>query len=173
MTRSQLEHIIRASGAIAEVEKLVIIGSQAILGPYPEAPLDLLSSMEADVFPLHKTERADLIDGSIGEDSFFHETFGYYAHGVSPEAAILPRNWKSRLINIQNDNTNNIEGLCLAPVDIAVSKLLAGRRKDLDFVKKMIEFNMVSTNEINKVSQELPQFKQTELKEVASKITRN
>jgi hypothetical protein len=51
MTREQLEHVIRASGAIAEVERLVIIGSQAILGSYPEAPPEPLSSMEADVYP--------------------------------------------------------------------------------------------------------------------------
>lgn len=172
MTRSQLEHIIRASGAIAEVHQLVIIGSQAILGPYPEAPSELLSSMEADVFPLHNTELADLIDGSIGEDSFFHETFGYYAHGVSPDAAVLPRNWISRLIRIQNDNTNDVEGLCLSPVDIAISKLLAGRKKDLSFVKKMIESNMVSVHDIKNVSQELSQSRQTKLITALSALNR-
>jgi hypothetical protein len=26
--------------------------------------------------------RNSLIDGAIGEGSMFHETFGYYAHGV-------------------------------------------------------------------------------------------
>lgn len=88
MTRKQLEHVIRASGAIAEVDRLVIIGSQALLGSHPEAPEDLLTSMEADVYPPDKAERADLIDGSIGEDSFFHETFGYYAHGIGPETKI-------------------------------------------------------------------------------------
>ncbi len=34
--------------------------------------------------------KADLIDGSIGELSPFHETFGYYAHGLGPETAALP-----------------------------------------------------------------------------------
>src|SRR6056297_1217279 len=67
MTRAQLEHLIRASGAIAEAERLVIIGSQAILGSCPEAPNELLRSMEADLFPADDTGRADLIDGSIGE----------------------------------------------------------------------------------------------------------
>ena len=32
MTRTQLEHIIRAAGAIADETDLVVIGSQAILG---------------------------------------------------------------------------------------------------------------------------------------------
>ena len=38
MTRAQLEHIIRAAGMIADVEDVVVIGSQAILGEFPDAP---------------------------------------------------------------------------------------------------------------------------------------
>ena len=33
MTRAQLEHIIRAAGVIADTQDLVVIGSQAVLGP--------------------------------------------------------------------------------------------------------------------------------------------
>ncbi len=41
MNRRQLEHLIRAAGAIAEDDELVIIGSQSILGSRPDAPPDL------------------------------------------------------------------------------------------------------------------------------------
>ena len=51
MTRSELEHLIRASGAIADVDEVIIIGSQAILGTFPDAPEILLRSMEADLYP--------------------------------------------------------------------------------------------------------------------------
>lgn len=37
MKRSELEHIIRASGEIAGDDEIVIIGSQAILGQFPNA----------------------------------------------------------------------------------------------------------------------------------------
>jgi hypothetical protein len=40
MTRAELEHVIRAAGSIAEVEDLVVIGSQAVLGEFPDAPAD-------------------------------------------------------------------------------------------------------------------------------------
>lgn len=40
---------------------------------FPNAPSLLLVSAEADLFPLHRPELADLIDGSIGEGSPFHE----------------------------------------------------------------------------------------------------
>lgn len=83
MTRSELEHIIRAAGAIAKDDEIVVIGSQSVLGQFPKAPVALLASMEADVYPRNHPERADLIDGSIGEDSRFHETYGYYARGVA------------------------------------------------------------------------------------------
>jgi hypothetical protein len=60
MKREQLEHLIRACSTIAEDDELVIIGSQSILGQFPDAPDELLISNEADVYP----ERADVVDGS-------------------------------------------------------------------------------------------------------------
>src|ERR1017187_2815242 len=77
----QLEHIIRAAGTIADDNDVVVIGSQAILGEFPNAPAELLVSNEADVYPRAHTERSDLIDGTIGEGSPFQREFGYYAHG--------------------------------------------------------------------------------------------
>lgn len=34
---------------------------------------------------------ADLLDGSIGEASMFHATFGCYAEGLVESTAILPQ----------------------------------------------------------------------------------
>ena len=105
MKRSELEHLIRASGAIADDGELIIIGSQSILGQFPNAPNTLCISMELDVYPRNKPDRATLVDGSIGEGSFFHEQFGYYAQGVGPETAVLPDGWEKRLVSISNENT--------------------------------------------------------------------
>lgn len=41
MKRAQLEHIIRAATTIADDDELVIIGSQAVLGQFPEAAAEL------------------------------------------------------------------------------------------------------------------------------------
>jgi len=95
VNRAQLEHLIRAAATIAEDDEIIVIGSQAILGQFPDAPADLCVSMEADLYPRNKPEMADLIDGSIGEGSPFHTTFGYYAQGVAVETAVLPRGWAS------------------------------------------------------------------------------
>ena len=56
MKRTDLEHIIRAAGSIVEDNEIIVVGSQAILGQYPDAPASLLRSMEADIYPKNKPE---------------------------------------------------------------------------------------------------------------------
>lgn len=133
MKRQQLEHLIRAAGTISGDDEIVVIGSQAVLGQFPEAPAELLRSMEADVYPRNKPELADLIDGSIGEGSPFHTSFGYYAQGVGADTAVLPRGWEERLVVVQGPATRGTRGLCLEVHDLVISKLVAGRGKDLEF----------------------------------------
>ena len=144
MNRLQLEHIIRASAGNADAREIVVVGSQAILGAYPDAPAELLESMEADVFPKDCPAKAILIDGAIGERSIFHETFGYYAHGVDPSTAVLPQGWRDRLIRVENENTRGAIGWCLEEHDLAVSKLAAGREKDFVFVGALLRHGLVS-----------------------------
>jgi hypothetical protein len=113
-----------------------------VLGQFPRAPIALLASMEADIYPRNKPELADLVDGSIGEGSFFHERFGYYAQGVSPQTATLPDGWESRLISVSNANTAGVEGLCLEVHDLAISKYVAGREKDREFTRELARHGM-------------------------------
>lgn len=142
MTRTQLEHILRAAAAITGTDRFVVIGSQSILGPHPNAPAELLSSRELDVFTFRSPEDAELIDGSIGEESPFHRTFGYYAHGVAVETATLPEGWKDRLVPVSSPATGGATGLCLESNDLAVSKVVAGRQRDLEFVAAMVRHGL-------------------------------
>ncbi len=146
MQRSELEHIIRASGDVARDDEIVIIGSQSILGQFPNAAIGLLVSMDADVYPNHNPELADKIDGAIGEGSSFHELHGYYAQGVGPETAVLPSGWKDRVVVVKNENTNGIAGLCLEVHDLAISKFVAGRYKDFEFIQELIRHEMIRKN---------------------------
>jgi hypothetical protein len=134
MRRSDLEHLIRAAADIADDEDIVVIGSQAVLGTHPAATGVLAASMAADVYPRNKPERADLIDGTIGEGSPFHATFGYYAQGVAPTTATLPRGWEQRLLPVRNANTRGATGWCLEVHDLAISKYVANRPKDHSFI---------------------------------------
>lgn len=143
MKRHELEHLIRAAGAITGAEEIIVIGSQAILAARPDSPEVLLRSSEADFFTLRGPGDSDLIDGTIGEGSPFHETFGYYAQGVWLDTAVLPDGWRDRLLAIRNENTRNVAGLCLEPHDLAVSKLVAGREKDREYVTEMWRHEML------------------------------
>jgi hypothetical protein len=49
-----------------------------------------MQTAEVDIYAFdapNVEELSDLIDGSIGQDSLFHATFGYYADGVSQETS--------------------------------------------------------------------------------------
>lgn len=142
MTRSELEHVIRAAGRIARDREIVVIGSQSVLGQFPDAPGSLLASMEADLYPRNHPERADLIDGAIGEGSTFHERFGYYAQAVGENTATLPKGWRTRLVRVSNPNTEGVDGLCLEVHDLAISKYVAGRAKDLSFTRVLARYGL-------------------------------
>lgn len=145
MNRAALEHILRAAAAVANERDIVVIGSQAVLGQFPDAPESLLASIEADVFPRHSPGKSLLIDGAIGELSMFHQTFGYYAHGVDDTTATLPAGWAERLVPIHNENTAGATGWCLEVHDLAVSKLVAGRDKDIDFLRVLLRENLAQS----------------------------
>jgi hypothetical protein len=51
MQRPQLEHIIRAAAGITGAAEFVIIGSQAVLGQFPNAPAELLVSRSDEASP--------------------------------------------------------------------------------------------------------------------------
>lgn len=143
MKRTDLEHIIRAAGSIVEDNEIIVVGSQSVLGQYPDAPESLIRSMEADIYPKNKHQLSDLIDGSIGELSPFHQTFSYYAHGVGKDTVTLPDGWEQRLVPIQNDNTRGIIGWCLEIHDLLASKYVAGRERDIEFAAEAIKHGLI------------------------------
>lgn len=150
MRRAELEHVIRAAAAIAEDDEIVVIGGQAILGQFPDAPASLLVSREADVYPRNHPERAVEIDGSLGDGSYFDSTYGYFAHAVGPETATLPSGWESRLVAISNENTGGATGLCLEVHDLLISKCVAGRERDWEFAEEAIRHGLADPDELRR-----------------------
>lgn len=76
--------------AVGESE-ILVIGSRAINASLDDQiPESAMRSVEADIalFADEDGAKSDLVDGSIGEASMFHQTFGFYAQGVSIESAI-------------------------------------------------------------------------------------
>ena len=130
MRREQLEHVLRAASQIADDSDVLVIGSQSVLGAIPEdrLPSAATASIEVDVafFDDPDDRKADRVDGAIGELSPFHETFGYYAQGVSVSTAVLPDGWRDRLVVVETASTAPGRGYLLDPHDCVVSKLVAG-----------------------------------------------
>ena len=144
MKREQLEHLIRAAGAVTGSRRLIVIGSQAILGEHPlDAPPEALRSREADLIPIDAPEATDVLTGTLGELSAFDEAYGYHADGVDVTTATLPDGWRERLVPIDNPNTNGYVGLCLEMHDLAVSKYVAGREKDREFCRAIVRAGFV------------------------------
>ncbi|USX28134.1 hypothetical protein NHH73_07595 [Oxalobacteraceae bacterium OTU3CINTB1] len=149
MNIEQLRHLLRASAQIVGDDQFIVIGSQSILGKYPNSPAELLWSTEADLIAKNKPRQTDKLE-SIGELSEFHHTHGIYADPVSEKTAVLAKGWKGRLVNIVAHDTNGetVTGLCLDPHDLFVSKVAAGREKDIEFARSMIEHRMVNRDRV-------------------------
>lgn len=156
MTRLELEHAIRAACDVSGDTEVFVFGSQAILGQYPDAPEALRQSAEADISPVRAVERIDDIDATLGELSQFHEAYGFFVHGVSIEAAVLPAGWRRRAIRVQNPNTRNMTGWCVEAHDLAASKLVAFRDKDRNFVRVLLTERLISPRTLKLRIRRLP-----------------
>lgn len=140
MKRDQFDHAIRAAAAVLGVDELIVIGSQAAYGSMAELPEEAQRSVEVDIVPPDDPDgtRADVIDGSIGEASMFHETFGYYSQGVSEETAVLPEGWRDRLVRYESPATNGVVAWCLDLHDLWIAKAIANREKDRRFCRALL-----------------------------------
>jgi len=156
MNRTQLEHIIRAASHISGDTEIVVIGSQAIHAQPMKLPPIAFQSDEADVYPRNYPERAEEIDAAIGELSRFHDTHGYYGHGVSPATAILPQGWEQRVIRLSNLNTGGATGLCVDVHDLALSKYAAGREKDIAFNRELARHGIVGKRKLTRLVSLMP-----------------
>ena len=158
MRREELEHVIRAAADVVGEAEIVVVGSQAILAQFPDAPESLLFSQEADVYPRSNPERAIEIDGALGDGSPFHEAFGYYAHGVGPETAKAPAGWESRLIavRVRSSSGEIATGWCMEAHDIVLVKCAAGRDRDWEYAEAAIRHDLVDSGELLRRLGDLP-----------------
>ena len=156
MNRTQLEHIIRAASQISGDAEIVVVGSQAIHAQPMKLPPIAFQSDEADVYPRNNPERAEEIDAAMGELSPFHDTHGYYGHGVGPTTAILPHGWEQRVVRLPNANTGGATGLCVDVHDLALSKYAAGREKDIEFNRELARHGVISKRKLIRLVPSMP-----------------
>ncbi len=152
MRLDQLKHVVGAAANVTGEREFVVIGSQAILGTDPEAPVALLVSMEVDIYPREHPELADEIDGALGDGSQFHRAFGYYAHAVGPETAKAPAGWERRLMQLKVDPRPGSDkrsiAYCLEAHDLVLAKCAAGRDRDWAFALGALHAGLVRGDEL-------------------------
>jgi hypothetical protein len=143
MRRADVSHILRAARALTNETEFVLVGSQAAHVSIADLPEIMQQSGELDIYPLRQPELAEVIEGAIGEGSPFHATFGYYAQGVGPETAKLPRGWRERALRTSDPMTDGAIGIAPEIHDICASKLVALREKDFEYVEAAIQARLV------------------------------
>jgi hypothetical protein len=160
MRREDLHHLVAAAAQIVSETEFVVVGSQAILASYPDAPEALLRSQEADIYPRCAPDKAPDIDGALGDGSRFQQTFGYYAHGVGPETAKAPLGWADRLVVIEVPPRPASDlrpvAFCLEPHDLVLSKLAANRERDWVFAKDALAAGLVKASVLLERASDLP-----------------
>jgi hypothetical protein len=101
------------------------------------------------------------IDGSLGDGSPFHGTYGYYAHGVGPETPIAPAGWEERLVRVEIPPRVGQErgpvALCLEAHDLVLAKCVAGRARDWDFAGDALAAELVRVEELLRRVSGLPE----------------
>jgi len=152
--------VIAAAAEICGEQEIVVIGSQAILGNVDEPPESMLRSIEADVYPLGDPGKSIEIDGSLGDGSQFHASYGYYAHGVGPETAVAPVGWEERLVEVdippRPGRTRGPIAYCLEIHDLVLAKCVAGRDRDWEFARDALAARLVEAAELLSRIDDLP-----------------
>jgi hypothetical protein len=160
VTRKQLAHVLRTVARISGEREILIIGSQSILGSYPEdeLPARATGSMEVDTafFTDPDGSKADVVDVNLGELSEFHNEFGYYPQGVSVSTGVFPAGWRDRLVAFETPETRPGRGLCLEPHDCILAKLVRFDEKDLDFAVALVRAGLISLDTLAERANTLP-----------------
>lgn len=137
----------------------MIIGSQAIHGEIADPPDELLQSMEVDMYPLADPDRADEIDGVLGDGSWFESTNGYFAHGVGPTTAKAPAGWMDRLVRVDVEPVvpgRNPVAYCMERHDMILAKLVRGEQRDVDYAKVAVRAGLIDSAVLQNRIHDLP-----------------
>lgn len=146
MKRENLFDLIRRVTEISGVASPIIVGSQSLYSITDQVPQIVRGSYEADFLLAGDDSDARIIvNKELGVTSTFYDTYGYFADGLGLATVTLAPGWQDRLQPLKDDN-GQVVARCLEVYDLAVSKLIAGREKDLIFLCYLLDARMISMN---------------------------
>lgn len=133
--KSDLFDLIADVNTVAPDEPLIIAGSQATHAVTEYPPELARKSVECDfLFAVGKAEVREKINKELGVLTDYQDEHGYYADAVGLATIVLPSGWENRVRPLHGPN-GNVLAKCIDIYDVAVSKLVAGRAKDLEFLE--------------------------------------
>lgn len=153
MKRIEFEHLLCAAGAISTEKEFVVFGSQALLGYIENPPAELLVSMELDLYPKNHPAVVRVLDAQIGRSSAFAKAHAYYADLVTPDLATWPDGWTERWIRFEK---SGVTAWCAELHDITVSKLAAGRPRDVAYIQDLLRHKLLNENRLHERINLLP-----------------
>ena len=117
------------------VEPPIIVGSQAVFAVTDFPPEIVRKSVECDFLLLKQIAelRPDITE-NLGIFSDYQQQTGFYADVLGLATVVLPSDWEKRLVELKNDD-GEILAFCVEIHDVAISKLIAGRQKDFEFLQ--------------------------------------
>jgi hypothetical protein len=144
--RDEFCDALRRAAAITGDRDVIVVGSQSIHGAFNKGllPKESTRSLEVDVIALydHDEEKMWALAGR-GLAS------GIEVDAVGIETCTLPEGWMERLIPYPlGDDPEAVVGWCLDPHDLAVAKAVAGREKDIAFVRSLAQASLVDPHEV-------------------------
>lgn len=116
----------------------IIVGSQSFHAFTDHMPEIARKSVECD-FMLSSSNfyKRPQIDLTLGIQSPYRLENGFFADALGLASVTLPDGWRDRLVPYRDDS-GKVIALCADRHDIAVSKLIAGREKDLEFLSSAL-----------------------------------
>lgn len=143
-TVADLDRAVRALCEYFKTDATIIIGSQAILVGWPDAPAIMRTSVEIDAYPCNArewevanpgAEASEEISVLFGYLSDFHTAHGFYIDVVDETTACLPPGWRERAVSRAVQSYGRmVTAIAPATNDLVVSKLHPLREKDKSFI---------------------------------------
>ena len=136
------EHLLKLAEEIRRLAPNVIpiiVGSQAVHVITNFVPETVRQSIECDfLFGEGNAEIRRQVNLKLGIFSRFQQENGFYADALGRATVVLPKDWEKRLQNLTDERGETI-AFCVEIHDAAVSKFIAGREKDFQFLKDAFE----------------------------------
>jgi hypothetical protein len=142
MTKVRLLDLLRRATALSAGQRLILAGSQAYYAATASALPLVERSEEADLLLVGVNRGLFLqLEDALGMESPHLRETGVFAHPVGLGTIVLPAGWEERLVPFGRD-----EGLvnvwALEIHDLAASKLMAGRDKDFEFLRALLDHGL-------------------------------